>query len=80
VDLVAEKNKELWIFEVKRRKEISSRQKPLVSFSQKKRLQNAALWIWQKKRKNYVTVRCRLIVVTECGIRSITLPLLYDHC
>jgi putative endonuclease len=79
VDLVASKNGELWIFEVKSRKERSLNKFRILSFAQKERLSRAALWIWSQKKYDFRKVRCQLIVVTECGTKSSTLPLLYDQ-
>jgi putative endonuclease len=79
VDLVAAKNKTLWLFEIKRRKEKSLKVHPPLSFAQKERLARAMMWIWQNQRKSYDHFQSRLVIVTERGIKWITLPLLYDH-
>jgi putative endonuclease len=79
VDLVASKNNELWIFEIKSRKEKSLRKYRVLNPIQKERLSRAALWIWSQKKSDFRNFRCKLVVVTECGTKCLTLPLLYDQ-
>ena len=79
VDLVAKKEKTLWFFEIKRRKEKSLKVHPPLSFIQRERLGRAMMWIWQNERKSYDHFQSQLVIVTERGIKWITLPLLYDR-
>jgi putative endonuclease len=79
VDLVAKKENILWIFEVKSQKERFLKSRNPLTSNQRARLERAAQWIWLQERKNFESFRCRLVIVTERGIKWLTLPLLYDR-
>lgn len=78
MDLLAQSDETLWLFEIKRRKELALKKYFPLGFVQKQRLSRAMLWIWQKERKCFRGFQAKLVIVTERGINWITLPLLYD--
>jgi Holliday junction resolvase-like predicted endonuclease len=79
VDLVAAHEKTLLILEIKTLSSRFLKSRNPLGFAQRQRLSRAAKFIWQQKRNDYIEFNCQLVIVTECGMKWITLPLLYDQ-
>ena len=79
VDLVASKENALWMLEIKSQNSKHLGHRNPLGFSQRQRLERSAQWIWLQNRKTYKKFHFRLVIVTECGMKWITLPLLYDQ-
>jgi Holliday junction resolvase-like predicted endonuclease len=77
LDLIFQKNKILYICEVKTRS--GKKEFHPISSGQKRRLKLAATWIWQKYHTKFESIRGCLIIVTRRGIKWKNLSLLYDH-
>jgi putative endonuclease len=83
IDILATSKKSVLMIEVKTRF-TRVRRKALfdeISFRQKMRLTRAARWIWNQEFRRGFKGRfyCLVLVVTERGIESQNLPLLYDQ-
>jgi Holliday junction resolvase-like predicted endonuclease len=82
VDLVARHEETIFVFEIKTRRHGLKNEyqfRGILGWTQRKRLERASQWLWLKYRHQCRSFRSALLVVTDCGIKWINLPLLYDR-
>jgi len=84
VDLVASRDQQFYIFEIKARTGVAQDFSRALVFKvlgprQRGRLTRAAQWLWLKHRHEFEKFHTVLIILTDRGMTWTKMPLLYDQ-